>query len=110
MSIATTAVSFAAGPRLEVREPPSKPPPYPGLGTPCFKATVHLYDVHKRPIGKFVGYSSTVEVCKATESACKNKTQILDGDYSCSVADLVMLRSMRAKECVGNYYFELDEK
>lgn len=108
MSIATT-VTFAVGPRLEVREPPYNPPPPLGLGTPCFKATCYLHDVHKRPIGKFVGYSSTVEVCKATETACKNRTQTLDGDYSCSVAELVMLRSMKAKECVGNYYFELDE-
>ncbi len=97
---------FTAGPRLHVPTPPAKPPDALGLGTPCFKATCFLHDPKGKPIGKFVGYLPSVDICQVTEQRCKAKRDDLDGEYSCSVASLSMLKAA-AKECIGNYYFEL---
>lgn len=99
-------VRFVAGPKLESPQPPARPPDVLGLGTPCFKATCYLHDPKGKPIGKFVGYMPSVEICQVVEKRCKNRLDDLDGDYSCSVTSLSMLKTA-ARECAGNYYFEL---
>lgn len=100
-------VQFVVGPRLQLPTPPTKPPDLLGLGTPCFKATCFLHDPKGKPIGKFVGYLPSVDICQVTEKRCKTKLDDLDGDYSCSIASLSMLKASN-QACAGNYYFDLD--
>lgn len=97
---------FVAGPKLQIPTPPTKPPDLLGFGMPCFKGTCFLHDPKGKPIGKFVGYLPSVEICQVIEKRCKSRLDDLDGDYSCSVTSLSMLKASN-RECAGNYYFEL---
>jgi len=105
-TITLPKVRFVAGPKLETPKPPAKPPDTLGFGSPCFKATCFLHDPKGNPIGKFVGYLPSVEICQVVEKRCKNRLDDLDGDYACSVTSLSMLKASN-RECAGNYYFEL---
>lgn len=111
MSLVTTPTpttpNFVAGPRLQAPTPPAKPPDLLGFGAPCFKAVCYLHDPKGKPIGKFVGYLPSIEICQVTEQRCKSKRDDLDGDFSCSAPSLSMLKASR-QECAGNYYFELN--
>ena len=59
-------------------------------GPYCFKATCELR-LRGHPVGKFVGYGPSALTAKITKDVCDGRLDNLDGEYSCSVPDLVFV-------------------
>lgn len=61
------------------------------FGPYCFKATCAL-QLRGHPVGKFVGYGPGAQTAKMTRDACEARLDMLDGDYTCTVPDLVFVQ------------------
>lgn len=61
------------------------------FGPYCFKATCELRLRGIHTAGKFVGYGPSAKTAQFTSDACEARLDSLDGEYSCTVPDLVFV-------------------